>query len=369
VLPELIARRRAEGRRQLRFWSAACCSGEEAYTLAMLLSEILPDLADWEVSLVGTDLNERFLRKARAGVYGPWSFRATPAALKARYFRRTLDERFEVVPEIRGRVRFAASNLVTDPMPSPGTMDLVLCRNVLMYFTPRQVDRVIAGMRAALAPDGWLLVSASEASRALFAGWRAVNFPGAIFFRGGEAPVEACATAVSLPGDALAAAPVPEPSAPPAVVAPDVPDVPHRVAPAANDAARESPLPARVRALADAGRLADARAVCRQWLAADKLNAAAHYLSAVIEIEQGQAEAAAQALQRALYLQPDFALAHFLLGSLAHGRGATTEAERHFDNARRMLARAQSDEALPEAEGLTARRLLATLGPARGAPA
>lgn len=373
VLPELIERRRAEGRRQLRFWSAACCTGEEVYTLAILLREIVPDLADWDVTLIGTDLNARFLCKARAGIYGSWSFRTTPAALKARYFRPTHDGRFEVDPEIRGMVRFAQANLVADAVPAvPGSsaFDVVLCRNVLMYFTSRQVRRVIAVLRAALMPDGWLLVSPSETSRALFAGFQAVDFPGATFFRNGAEPAQPCApppgpledspTRLPVVASVRADPPAPRPLSPPPLPL-SSPGLPATPSPAPGGA-DESTFSARVRDLANAGRLADAHHACLQWLAADKLNAGAHYLSAVIQIEQGAVDAAAAALRRAVYLRPDFALAHVLLGSLATGRGATAEAGRHFANARRLLARAEPDEAVPEADGLTARRLIATLG-------
>ncbi len=86
VLPELIRGRRSSGRR-LRLWCAACCTGEEPYSLAILLHQLIPDLADWNLTLLATDINEKFLRKAAAGVYGEWSFRQSPCAFKERYFQ------------------------------------------------------------------------------------------------------------------------------------------------------------------------------------------------------------------------------------------------------------------------------------------
>ena len=115
--PELIRLRRG-GEQRLRLWSAACCSGEEAYSLAILLRQVLPDIADWQVTILATDINPRFLQKAVAGAYGEWSFRGTPAGFKERYFNRSEDGRFVVAPEIRQMVAFEYLNLVEDVYPA-----------------------------------------------------------------------------------------------------------------------------------------------------------------------------------------------------------------------------------------------------------
>ena len=135
VFPALIHARRGRERR-LRLWSAACCSGEEAYSLAILLHQVLPDLADWHVTILATDINPVFLRKAVAGSYGEWSFRDTAAGFKERYFTRTEDRRYTIRPEIQKLVTFEHVNLVEDVYPSLATdtnaRDIIFCRNVLM---------------------------------------------------------------------------------------------------------------------------------------------------------------------------------------------------------------------------------------------
>lgn len=152
VLPELIRSRRQNGR-ELRVWSAACCTGEETYSLAILLRRLLPDLPDWRVSIFGTDINPRYLRKAAAARYGEWSFRCTPDGFKERYFHEAADGLRTVVPEIRAMVKFIPLNLVedTDPAGPAGTgeIDLVLCRNALMYFRPDQIRKVVEKFSAA----------------------------------------------------------------------------------------------------------------------------------------------------------------------------------------------------------------------------
>jgi chemotaxis protein methyltransferase CheR len=114
-------------------------------------------------------------------------------------------------------------------------------------------------------------------------------------------------------------------------------------------------------ALANQGRLADALAWCDRWITADKLDSAGHYLRAVVLIEHGEPEQARLSLQRAVYLHPNFVLAHFVLGNLARSNGKPGEADKHFDNALQLLARHQAGDLLPEADGLTAGRLTETI--------
>src|SRR5690606_39089542 len=113
ILPELIDARRGCSQR-LRVWSAACCSGEEAYSLAILINQALPDMSDWRMSITASDINPHFLKKAREGIYSEWSFRDTPAWLKERYFNITGDGRYMIISEIKQMVNFTHVTLVED---------------------------------------------------------------------------------------------------------------------------------------------------------------------------------------------------------------------------------------------------------------
>jgi chemotaxis protein methyltransferase CheR len=115
------------------------------------------------------------------------------------------------------------------------------------------------------------------------------------------------------------------------------------------------------RALANQGKLVEALTWCDRWVAAEKLNAAGHYLRAVVLLEQGDPEQARRSLQKAIYLDPKFVLAHFTLGNLAHRVGRNMESDKHFANALHLLARLQPDTSLPESDGLTAERLSETI--------
>src|SRR5258708_136443 len=134
---------------------------------------MLSDLKDWNVSILATDINPLFLRKAREGVYREWSFRDTDPSIRSRYFTRPSEGCFEVLPEIKAMVTFAYLNLARDHYPSllngTNAFDFILCRNVLMYFTPERAREVAGGLHRSLLDGGWLIVSPSETSHILFA--------------------------------------------------------------------------------------------------------------------------------------------------------------------------------------------------------
>ncbi|MCI0527981.1 MAG: hypothetical protein L0Y56_11145 [Nitrospira sp.] len=117
VLPAWIRSRQGTERR-LRIWSAGCCTGEEPYSIAILLNKVISDWKDWNITILATDINPRFLQKALDGVYSEWSFRGTPAWVKERYFKRTRDGRFEILPPIKKMVTFSQLNLAEDVYPS-----------------------------------------------------------------------------------------------------------------------------------------------------------------------------------------------------------------------------------------------------------
>ncbi len=365
IIPELIVRRSSS--RGLRLWSAACCTGEEPYSLSILLQQCIPDIAGWHATVLGTDINERFLQKAVAGTYGEWSFRDVPEGFREHYFTRTGDERLSVLPQIRQRVRFAPLNLAEDSFPSLATdtqaMDIIFCRNVLMYFTREQAARVVEKLRRSLRADGWLVLSSTEANHALSrtAGFTPVNIAGVTLYRKSEArvavvPVEFAPSIAPVEQGAMASAA-------------DTADSLYRrgayseaaetlVASLAPDAVPESPqFSLLARACANQGQLKEALSWCDQWIAAEPLESGARYLRAMILEETGNTDEARRSLQQAIYLEPEFVLAHFALGNLARNARQLREARRHFDNTLALLHKLPGDAPLPESDGLTAARL------------
>lgn len=354
ILPALL-HARAHNARRLRIWCAGCCTGEEPYSIAMLLDRLIPDHEAWHVTLLATDINPLFLRKAAEGEYGDWSFRATPDWIRERYFKRKRDGRYALHPRIRKKVTFSYLNLAEDVYPSlsnnTNAMDVIFCRNVLMYFTAERVGAVVEQLYRSLVDGGWLIVSPAETSSALFSRFTSVAFAGATLYR---KPADADAPRfVSL---VPAPAAEPEPWRPLPQVLPQVAAAPAPVRPAVAPHGTGT-LAQAARDCANQGRLDEAVAWCREAIAADKLNPAGYYLLATVQQEQGQNDAAVQSLQRALYLDPGFVLAHFALGNLCRSQGRQREAQRHFDNAQTLLRTHLQDEILPESEGLTAGRL------------
>jgi chemotaxis protein methyltransferase CheR len=184
ILPELIERRRAS--RRLRVWSAACSTGEEPYSLAILLERLLPDRASWDVRILATDINRAALERARRGQYSAWSFREVPDDVAGAFFVRR-GASLELTGRIREAVSFSWLNLAGDHWPSAAThtldLDLILCRNVLIYFGDELSRQVAGRLHGALSAGGWLLVAPAELSQTIFGDFTVTNLNGAVVYR------------------------------------------------------------------------------------------------------------------------------------------------------------------------------------------
>lgn len=371
ILPDILMARRGK-EQQLRIWSAGCSGGEEAYSLAITASRLLPDVSAWNTTILATDINTRALNKAQGGVYGNWSFRDAPAWLREQFFTAAANGDWEIRQQIKRMVTFSYLNLNLDPYPSLATntnaMDIIFCRNVIMYFSPEVMRRVIDNLHGALREGGYLFVAPSEASQELFPQFVRQSLRGEIFFKKDAAALAeqearklAPRASAAMSGRIAAKA---KPAAPPrklvAVPRPSAPALKQR--PAAAKAAAKTPadagaLAAGARAAANLGRLSEALEQVERAIAADKIEAAYHYLYATILEELAQPEDAVKALTSALFLDPDFALAHFLNGNIARRSGRAAEARRHFEKTLVALETRPAEEVLPESEGMTAGKL------------
>jgi chemotaxis protein methyltransferase CheR len=162
ILPELRERKEKNGNRQLRIWSAGCSSGEEPYTIAMLLLD-QPWLRNWRIEVIGTDISQRVLQMARQGLYSESAFRTTDAACRQRFFTTEPDGRARVRDEVRSLVTVSHLNLFdVDRVALLGRMDLIFCRNVIIYFDHNGKKKVIDTFHQRLQPEGFLLLGHSE---------------------------------------------------------------------------------------------------------------------------------------------------------------------------------------------------------------
>lgn len=359
ILPELIQVRRSSGR-CLRIWSAGCSSGEEPYSIAIALRSAIPDLDRWRVTILATDINTESLRKASIGIYGEWSFRNASAAFVERNFRPRKDGKREILPEIRDMVTFARLNLAEDPFPSfsNGTdaIDIVFCRNVLMYFSSERAFEVGGKIYESLADDGWLLVGASELSQSLFPRFQSVRIGDVFAYRKTreaaripEIEFAQPQTEFIWPDPVFS---VPEPAVVP-VPAAAVPEPPAEKTP---EEKPEINVTALARALADRGDLDDALKLCEKALSGEKLDPSLHYLRAAVLQEMGRNEEAYRSLERTLYVDPKFVLAHFALGNLAMRKGDRKTGRRCFKNALELVEPLADSDVLSGSAGLAVGR-------------
>jgi chemotaxis protein methyltransferase CheR len=159
ILPNLLAARASE--RRLRIWCAACSTGQEPYSLAMLLDEEARKLTGWSVEIVATDLSRRAIEAARQGLYSQFEVqRGLPITMLLRYFQRA-GERWQINEFLRSRINFREFNLLSDYRPL-GTFDVIFCRNVLLYFDVPTKRDILARLSRALAADGFLLMGSAE---------------------------------------------------------------------------------------------------------------------------------------------------------------------------------------------------------------
>ena len=180
LLPELRVRNAM--RRSLNIWSAACSTGQEIYSVAMHVREHFPDLASWKVQLIGTDLSDDVLARARAARFSQIEVnRGLPAALLVKYFQRD-GMHWQLRPELRDMAAFTKLNLI-ERWPSLPSMDIVFLRNVLIYFSPETKRAILEKVRKVMAPQAVLFLGAAETTMGLDACFERVQVDNSVFYR------------------------------------------------------------------------------------------------------------------------------------------------------------------------------------------
>ncbi len=353
-LPCLIRKRYTSGR-HLRIWCAGCASGEEAYSLAIVLRQILPDIQLWDIRILATDINPDFLEKARKGIYTKWSFRNTSGEFRNKYFTRHGDNEFHILPEIKNMVSFASLNLANDNYPSKDNdteaFDVIFCRNVMIYFSVENARLITDRFHKSLVTGGLLVVSPVEMSAMIAPVFGKIDYAGLTIYQKGKHR-RAEQKPLPLP------APLPELPSLPEVKQSKIPlpEIIPAKEPDPGPVIREdaSEILAMAKARADAGMLKEAGELCERGITIDKLNAAAYYLLATVMQEQGNDSRAISLLRSALYIDHDFVLAYFLYGILCLKCGDHTMGMKSLKNAGLSLAKLSPEDVLPESDGLTA---------------
>lgn len=352
LLARWIDERRGREQR-LRLWSAGCCTGEEVYSLAILVHRLLRDPENWELEILGTDVNPHFLRRAEAGEYGVWSFRGTPPALREECFDAATPNRYRVPSRFRRGVRFERLNLAAaadvNRVVEAESVDLVLCRNVLLYFEPEAARAVVRRLHRSLRPGGCLVLATCECDLPPADLFEAIPYEEGRLHRkhagASRAPSPSVQVGAAAAGAVLAAIPG---------ATGRVEERPATAHEGSQTAGTPSSTNVLARELANRGDLAAARATCEEALSQDGMNAGLHYLLATIQLEEGNEAGAVVSLRRSLYLDPEFVLAHLALHNQFAAQGRMAEAGRHRRSAQRLLSRFAPADALPEGDGLTA---------------
>ena len=381
VLPQLVRRAAASGTKRLRVWSAGCSTGEEPYSVAMLLRELLPLSEGWDVRVVATDVSTRALEVAGRGRYGQRALLAADPDDVARWFVREGDDHV-VRPEVRSLVEFRHHNLVTEPVPFPRDepIDLLLCRNVTIYFSRDTTRRLMRQFHESLADGGYLFLGHSETLWQINDEFRLVTLGDAFVYRRdvpGDAGVAERRTVLpdrrtgddGLPPEGERRVPGRDRrgggSRWDMLTKPRTLPFPRRdrereLAPAGGGAAAPAPADAveGVRAALRSGRYEEAAAAAVAVVAADPLRADAHYLHGLALANLGRDADALVELRKAVYVDPLAGFAHFLLAGVLARLGDAPGAARSYRAAAETLGRTSDDEAAAELGGRSVAELV-----------
>lgn len=180
ILPEIIRTRAAQ--KSLRIWSAACSSGQEPYSISLMIHDKFPQLRDWDVQIFATDLSRQMIDRAQQGKFTQFEVnRGLPVALLVRHFQK-VGLHWQLKPEVMKPVRFQQLNLIED-WPRLPTMDVIFIRNVLIYFTPETKRQILGRIRKQLAPDGVLFLGGAETTLGIDNAWQRVSHGNASTYR------------------------------------------------------------------------------------------------------------------------------------------------------------------------------------------
>ncbi len=390
ILPELIQLRKEEKR--IRIWSAGCSTGEEPYSIAIALNRSIPNIKDWNITILATDISPRILRKATTGIYSQWSFRNSPQWLKENYFLPIEKNKFELIPRIKDIVKFEYLNLADDVFPSPinntNAMDIIFCRNVLMYFTQDRFRQVSRGLYNSLVQGGYFVVSASELSTQNFPEFKPVNVPGMVIYQKTSKKIKDRykLTFVDPPPEPIPFQIPPKPfhtiewmNPQPTEIENEIAnleEIPKQIVPVyeetlnaysqgdyaevidklQNDEQTVEEQILLIRAFANQGNLIDALKVCEKTITANKLDPRLYYLYAIILQENNQLNEAVASLKRAIYLDTNFVLSYYALGNIYQRLGDLKNSKKCYEIVLAILNKCGQEEILFESEGLTAGR-------------
>ncbi len=360
-LPYLVNTKNKDSKR-LKIWCAGCSSGEEPYSIAIIVNRFFQKLDGWTIKLIASDINPLAINKAKTGIYTKWSFRNTSADLQKTYFDETPDGKYQIKSWLRNSVDFRFLNLMNDPFPNliggMNDFDVIFCRNVFIYFSQDAIKAVSSKFYKSLKEDGILAVSPVEASSVMSSEFNFFSHQGTTLFRksssspkknngslfthnkiANNTPIKKIANHQSLLTNKNTGK---APEKPRREIQPEKEDKPLTI-----EAAMEN---------ANLGELEKAKQICLAIINKNKTNYNAYFLLANIYFEQGLKNEASWAFSQSIFLKPQLVMAHFLLGELNRNTHFK-EAQKHYSNALKELETLPSDAILEESDGIKAGEL------------
>lgn len=375
-------------KRPLRLWSAGCSTGEEPYSMAMTIMEALPDWRERDIRIYATDINNRALRRARDGVYGAWALRATDKNHLDRYFDR-VGKSYLLRNEVKELVEFSHLNLQTDAFPVPGgtfhDLDVIFCRNVMIYFTVATTREIVEKFADSLVPDGFLFLGHAETLAYISTRFERHTQDGGFYYRRKSPdvtgvrpePKPASVPKASLLPPQPPARPVLQPPVRPLarpVAAeeprPDLNDI-YRRATALFDAERfgeasqllneilrhqadhEGALVLHGFILANNGHFDEALKLCAQLQDVNDLLPEGYFLKGLILDMLDRVPEAVEEYRKAILLRMEFVMPHYHLGRLHIRQGKIRAGERELRNCLKILEKGGVESVVPHSGGLT----------------
>ncbi|MBI5325479.1 MAG: hypothetical protein HZB41_09465 [Ignavibacteriae bacterium] len=405
ILVEEIIPKHVEKDKRIRIWSAGCSTGEEPYSISIMLSQIIPDIKNWSTTVIGTDLNSKSLKKAKIGLYKEWSFRNSPDWLKPEYFTEVSKGSYQINQKIKDMINFQYHNLALDPYPSLINnlfgFDIIFCRNVLMYFTQDLIAQVIEKFFHALNIGGLLIVSPSEASHVLFGAYESLYEPDVILYKKTNSDyipekfsfkqkesdfniekeflnydllpyqkkrkkiIDRISTLRKEP-EKKSVISIEIKNKPESEIIHDAVNLYNKGLFDESEKLLKSVLSSKnqnsvamtllSKIYANRGNTEDAKNWSQKAIDIDKLNPEPYYIQAMLLQENGDPGKAIDLFKKILYIDSKFVLAHFGLGNLLLKQGKLSESSKYFRNASRLLKDYNDYDIVEDYGGITAGR-------------
>ena len=348
IIPNIIDSKRLN--KTIAFWSSGCSTGEEAYSIAILMKELLVDFNQWNIKILATDINLNSLSKAKEAIYGEWSFRETDISFKNKYFDMIEPNRYKLKEEIKKCVEFSYLNLADEIYTIDNNfikdVDIIFCRNVLMYFSEEQAKKIVNRYYRILNNKGWLIVAPSESLFLNKTEFIPTNINKTFLYGKNQMKKQNKAYLDFTTSNKINFVEKEEIYKPLKKI--NAKSMEPKVIECKINYEEQC------RLKANEGELEKALLLCKEAINQNKVNPIYYHLLANIEQELGDIKSAVDALKKAIYLDPNFVMAYFDLGNLFLKLGKNKEALKNFDNVNILLEEFQDEQNIPNTEAITA---------------